>query len=76
VTLVAPRGVMARKFKETGDKAVVWDGHKAIDQKEALIVQRMTNLGELPLSGFMVGFLPIKLAHCSSASARVVAFVD
>jgi kynurenine formamidase len=36
----------------------------------------MTNLGALPLSGFMVGFFPIKLAGCSAAPARVVAFVD
>jgi len=71
-----PFGVMARKFKETGDKAVLWCGHKAIVQKEAFIVQQMTNLGALPLSGFMVGCFPIKLAHCSAAPARVVAFVD
>ena len=67
---------MARKFKETGDTAVLWDGHKAIVQKEAFIVQQVTNLGALPLSGFMVGCFPIKLAHCSAAPARVVAFVD
>jgi len=71
-----PFGVMARKFKETGDKKLLWDGHKAIVQKEAFIVQQMTNLGALPLSGFMVGFFPIKLAGCSAAPARVVAFVD
>jgi kynurenine formamidase len=71
-----PFGVMARKFKETGDKSVLWDGHKAIVEKEAFIVQQMTNLGALPLSGFMVGFFPMKLARCSAAPARVVAFVD
>jgi kynurenine formamidase len=36
----------------------------------------MTNLGALPLAGFMVGFFPIKLAGCSAAPARIVAFVD
>lgn len=71
-----PFGVMARKFKESGDRKLLWDGHKAIVQKEAFIVQQMTNLGALPLSGFMVGFFPIKLAGCSAAPARVVAFVD
>jgi len=71
-----PFGVMARRFKETGDKSLLWDGHKAIVQKEALIVQQLTNLGALPLAGFMVGFFPIKLAGCSAAPARVVAFVD
>ena len=71
-----PFGVMARKFKETGDKQVLWDGHKAILLKEAFIVQQMTNLAALPLSGFMVGFFPLKLAGCSAAPARVVAFVN
>jgi len=71
-----PFGLMARKYQETKDKAVLWDGHKAIVDREAFIVQQMTNLGALPLSGFMVGFFPIKLAHCSAAPARVVAFVD
>ncbi len=71
-----PFGLMARKYQETKDKAVLWDGHKAIVDREAFIVQQMTNLGALPLRGFMVGFFPIKLAHCSAAPARVVAFVD
>ena len=71
-----PFGLMARKYQATKDKSVLWDGHKAIVDREAFIVQQMTNLGALPLSGFMVGFFPIKLAHCSAAPARVVAFVD
>ncbi len=71
-----PFGVMARRYQATGDKQGLWDGHKAILQKEAFIVQQMCNLGALPLSGFMVGFFPIKLARCSAAPARVVAFVD
>ncbi|MEH0166800.1 cyclase family protein [Paucibacter sp. JuS9] len=71
-----PFGVMARRFKEGGDPTVLWDGHKAIVEREAFIVQQLTNLGALPASGFMVGFFPIKLARCSAAPARVVAFVD
>ena len=67
---------MAQKFRETGDKSVLWDGHKAIVEREAFIVQQLCNLGALPSSGFMVGFFPIKLARCSAAPARVVAFVD
>lgn len=71
-----PFGVMGGRFRETGDKSLLWDGHKAIVQQEAFIVQQMTNLAALPLSGFMVGFFPIKLARCSAAPARVVAFVS
>jgi kynurenine formamidase len=71
-----PFGVMAQKFRETGDPEVLWDGHKAIVDREAFIVQQLTNLGALPPTGFMVGFFPMKLARCSAAPARVVAFLD
>lgn len=70
-----PFGVMNARFRESGDSQALWDGHKAITSREALIVQQLTNLGALPLTGFHVGFLPIKLARCSAAPARVVAFV-
>jgi kynurenine formamidase len=71
-----PFGKMTEQFRATGDKSSLWDGHKAIVDKGAFIVQQMANLGALPLSGFMVGFFPIKLAECSAAPARVVAFLD
>lgn len=67
---------MNRLFRETGDRSVLWDGHKAIMEGEAFIVQQLANLGALPLSAFMVGFFPMKLARCSAAPARVVAFLE
>lgn len=70
-----PFRVMGMRFRETGDRQLLWDGHKAITEREAFIVQQMTNLGALPATGFHVGFFPIKLARCSAAPARVVAFV-
>ncbi|MFC9515511.1 cyclase family protein [Nocardiaceae bacterium NPDC056970] len=67
--------VMARKFEETGDNSVLWDGHRAGREREVFIVQQMTNLAALPPSGFRVAFFPIKIARASAAPARVVAFV-
>ncbi|NKS96642.1 hypothetical protein GS498_03575 [Rhodococcus hoagii] len=66
---------MARKFEETGDNSVLWDGHRAGREREVFIVQQMTNLAALPPSGFRVAFFPIKIARASAAPARVVAFV-
>jgi len=71
-----PFAVMKRKFEETGDGKVVWDGHFAIREKEAFIVQQLDNLAALPPTDFMVGFFPIKLVGTSAAPARVVAFLD
>ena len=69
-----PFAVMSRQFRSDGTP--LWDGHKAIREREAFIVQKLTNLGALPLSGFHVGFFPLKLARASAAPARVVAFIN
>src|SRR5690606_13247872 len=47
-----PFPVIKRLFAETGDKSVIWDGHYAIREREAFIVQKLENLGALPLAGF------------------------
>jgi len=69
-----PFAVMTRQFRSDGTP--LWDGHKAIREREAFIVQKLTNLRSLPPSGFHVGFFPLKLARASAAPARVVAFVN
>jgi kynurenine formamidase len=70
-----PFRLMNAKWQEQGDKTLLWDGHKAITKREAFIVQQLCNLSALPPTGFHVGFFPIKLARCSAAPSRVVAFV-
>jgi kynurenine formamidase len=70
-----PFHVMRKAFAETGDRSQIWDGHFAGRDREVFIVQQLTNLAALPPNGFTVGFFPMKLAHCSAAPARVVAFV-
>jgi len=71
-----PFAVMRKAFHETGDATQIWDGHFAGREREVFIVQQLTNLESLPAHGFKVGFFPMKLAHCSAAPARVVAFLD
>lgn len=70
-----PFPVMRKAFEETGDPGQIWDGHFAIRDKEAFIVQQMTNFGALPLTGFTVGFFPMKLPRTSASPARAVAFL-
>lgn len=70
-----PFRLMNAKWQEQGDKQLLWDGHKAITKREAFIVQQLCNLAALPPTGFHVGFFPMKLARCSAAPSRVVAFV-
>jgi kynurenine formamidase len=66
---------MAKVFAETGDRSQIWDGHFAGRDAEVFIVQQMHNLAALPPNGFKVGFFPLRLARCSAAPARVVAFL-
>ncbi len=71
-----PFPVMKQAFAETGDKSEIWDGHFAVREKEAFIVQQLDNLAALPPTGYMVAFFPIRLVGTSAAPARVVAFLD
>lgn len=71
-----PFHVMRQAFRDTGDRAHIWDGHFAGREREVFIVQQLTNLAALPPHGFDVGFFPIKLAAASAAPARAVAFVS
>jgi len=71
-----PTPVMVAAYQQSGDPREIWDGHFAIRDREAFIVQKLVNLGELPLSGFMVGFFPINLPRTSAAPCRAVAFLD
>jgi kynurenine formamidase len=70
-----PFYVMRKAFRQTQDPAQIWDAHFAGRDREVFIVQQLDNLKSLPPHGFKVGFFPIKLARCSAAPARVVAFV-
>ena len=71
-----PFAVIRNVFKTTKDRSQIWDGHFAGRDKEIFIVQQIANLAALPAHGFKVGFFPLKLARCSAAPARVVAFVN
>jgi kynurenine formamidase len=71
-----PFAAMRRAFRETGDAGQIWDGHFAGRDREVFIIQQLSNLASLPTHGFKVGFFPLRLAGCSAAPARVVAFLE
>jgi kynurenine formamidase len=71
-----PFPVMKAAYEKTGDPKELWDGHFAIADKEAFIIQQLDNLAALPLTGFQVGFFPIKLPRTSASPCRVVAFLN
>jgi len=70
-----PFPVLHRLYEETGDPSQLWDGHLAIREREAFIVQQLRNLGALPPTGFKVAFFPLKVAGASASPCRAVALL-
>jgi kynurenine formamidase len=71
-----PLHLEAREAKETGRNDVFWAAHYVGVDKEYCQLERLTNLDQLPPSGFKVCCFPLKVAGGSAGPARVVAIVD
>lgn len=72
----APFPSTARRFAETGDASLIWEGHKAGMEIGYCHLEKLTNLDKLPAFGFRVSCLPIKVRAASAGWTRAVAFLD
>ena len=66
----------ARRFKETGDPSIVWEGHKAGREIGYCHLEKLHNLEQLPSDGFTVSCFPVKIRAASGAWTRAVAILD
>ena len=66
----------AEEFRKTGDKSLIWEGHKAGREREYFQMEKLANLDKLPPYGFMVSCFPIKILKASAAWVRPVAIVE
>ncbi|WP_265519274.1 cyclase family protein [Nitratireductor luteus] len=71
----APFSATRRRFEETGDPSVIWEGHKAGSEKGYCHMEKLTNLDRLPPHGFKVCCFPVKIAGASAGWVRPVAFI-
>lgn len=71
-----PLPYIGKEFDETKNKDVIWEGHRAGAEKAYCHMEKLTNLESLPLFGFKVSCLPIKIKGASAGWARVVAFAE
>lgn len=71
-----PQSYAARKFQETGDPSVCWEGHKAGAERAYLQYEKLTNLEQLPPYGFQFIGLPIKIDQASAGWVRAVAIIQ
>jgi kynurenine formamidase len=72
----APFSATARRFAETGDASLIWEGHKAGMEIGYCHLEKLTNLDKLPPFGFRVSCLPVKIKAASAGWTRAVAFLN
>ena len=72
----APFSYTARRFAETGDASIIWEGHKAGREIGYCQMEKLHNLDQLPDHGFTVVCFPVKIARAGAGWSRVVGLVN
>ena len=72
----APFSHTARRYRETGDPSIIWEGHKAGREVGYCQLEKLANLDQLPDSGFIVSCFPVKIHAASAGWTRAVALLD
>lgn len=65
----------ARRFAETGDASLIWEGHKAGKDIGYCQIEKLHNLEALPATGFTVSCFPVKIRGASAGWTRAVAIL-
>lgn len=72
----APFVHTARKYSETGDASLIWEGHKAGRDIGYCHLEKLHNLEALPDHGFTVSCFPVKIKAASAGWTRAVAILE
>ena len=72
----APFVHTARRYAETHDASLIWEGHKAGRHVGYCHIEKLHNLEALPATGFMVSCFPTKIARASAGWTRAVAIIE
>lgn len=72
----APFVYTAQRVAATGDKSLIWEGHKASRERGYCHLEKLHRLEELPPSGFTVCCFPVKIRAASAGWTRAVALLD
>jgi kynurenine formamidase len=72
----APFSYTAKKYVETGDKSLIWEGHKAGRDIGYCHIEKLHNLEALPSDGFIISCFPHKIRGASAGWTRAVAIFD
>ncbi len=72
----APFVHTARRYAETHDPSIVWEGHKAGRRLGYCHLEKLGNLEALPSVGFTVSCFPVKIERASAGWTRAVAIIE
>ena len=72
----APFAFTAKRFQESGDTSIIWEGHYADIDTPYCHMEKLYNLEKLPGAGFMVACFPVKIKAASGGWVRAVALPD
>jgi kynurenine formamidase len=72
----APFVHTAQKYADTGNAALIWEGHKAGRDIGYCHLEKLHNLEALPPTGFYISCFPHKIRGASAGWTRAVAIFD
>lgn len=72
----APFALTAKRYAETGDASIIWEGHRAGMDQGYCQIEKLTNLDQLPATGFTVSAFPFKIKGASGGFTRAVAIFE
>jgi kynurenine formamidase len=65
-----------KKYAETHDATLIWEGHRAGMVIGYSHIEKLSNLEALPSTGFTVSCFPVKIRRGSAGWVRAVALID
>ncbi|MEM8914754.1 MAG: cyclase family protein [Pseudomonadota bacterium] len=71
----APFSLTAKRYAETSDPGLIWEGHRASMEIGYCHLEKLTNLDCLPDNGFTVSCFPYKIKGASAGFTRAVAIL-
>lgn len=72
----APFSYTAERYAESGDAAIIWEGHKAGRDIGYCHLEKLHNLEALPATGYTICCFPVKIRGASAGWTRAVAILD
>ena len=72
----APFGATRKRWEQTHDPSIIWEGHKAGRQIGYCHLEKLSNLEALPPHGFTVACFPVKIKAASAGWTRAVAIIE